>query len=381
MRMIGEFRFQAKINDFQKILHKFGIPSIYDTIKDNNLKIVYRLWIVEEDDFLKAIHLYEAWKNHKIGPDNDPVINGDTSFKISPSDPQSMLNDVKYSVTKYKRLRCFLTRMIILICVSLFVWDAFESKKITEQKGYQELEVGLTSLQTKLLFDYPLYFEKLEEFLNIYSIHDLNDVYKLSPKAQNDFKALEAIPMWKGLTSLILQRRLHLIEELPYGTLFRKIRQGELWRLVTPVFLHGNFLHLLLNMSWLWILGCQIEERLGKTAFVIFSLLSAAVTNTFQYLVSGPIFLGYSGVLTTMVGFIWIRQKIAPWEGYPLHKSVINFVAIFVAAMCILEIGSLIFQFLEKADISPNIANTAHVSGGLLGIALGYLPFFRRKEE
>ena len=46
-------------------------------------------------------------------------------------------------------------------------------------------------------------------------------------------------------------------KEIP---LFEKIRQGELWRLFTPCILHRDFLHILFNMIWVWILVKQIEE-------------------------------------------------------------------------------------------------------------------------
>lgn len=39
------------------------------------------------------------------------------------------------------------------------------------------------------------------------------------------------------------------------------------WRLVTYMFLHGNFLHLLFNMLWLWWMGRAVEERLGPLSF------------------------------------------------------------------------------------------------------------------
>ena len=133
-------------------------------------------------------------------------------------------------------------------------------------------------------------------------------------------------------------------------------------------------------MAWAWILCKQIEAKLSLIKFLILTLLIAVIANVVQYLVSGPYFLGYSGVVCGMVGFIWMRQKVAPWEGYTLHKSTIIFILVFILAMFALEIFSLILQAFSSTEISANIANTAHIVGGLSGILLAKTRFFKRKE-
>ena len=84
------------------------------------------------------------------------------------------------------------------------------------------------------------------------------------------------------------------------------VQNGEVWRLFTSMFLHVSFVHLLLNMYSLNILGRQIETFLGKTKFIIIyivsglcgSLLSAATmdTNIIAVGASGAIF-GLAGAL------------------------------------------------------------------------------------
>jgi len=56
-----------------------------------------------------------------------------------------------------------------------------------------------------------------------------------------------------------------------------KIRQGEVWRLFSPVLLHGTWLHILFNMAWLWLLGRQIEQRLGILKYLIFSVIVGVI--------------------------------------------------------------------------------------------------------
>ncbi len=64
----------------------------------------------------------------------------------------------------------------------------------------------------------------------------------------------------------------------PYDPLFA-IKHGQLWRMVTPIFLHGDFLHLLFNMWWLYYLGVQLEARRGTVRFGLLVLVLALVSN------------------------------------------------------------------------------------------------------
>ena len=47
------------------------------------------------------------------------------------------------------------------------------------------------------------------------------------------------------------------------------VEQGEIWRLITHMFLHGSLIHLLVNMYSLFVLGTQLETFIGKLKFTI----------------------------------------------------------------------------------------------------------------
>ncbi|MFM1770826.1 MAG: Rhomboid protease GlpG [Verrucomicrobiota bacterium] len=139
----------------------------------------------------------------------------------------------------------------------------------------------------------------------------------------------------------------------------REIRAGELWRLLTPAFVHVDPLHLLFNMLWLLDLGSMIEGRLGTTRLSLKILLFAVLSNLFQYAVAGPYFYGFSGVNYGLFGYVWIRGRFDPRSGLYLHPHTV--------AMMVIWYG-LCFTGLIK-----NVANGAHAAGLSLGIIWGYL--------
>jgi len=119
--------------------------------------------------------------------------------------------------------------------------------------------------------------------------------------------------------------------------------------------------------------------RLRKMKICLLILIIGVLSNIAQYLVSGPYFLGFSGVVVGLAGFIWVRQKRAPWEGYPLQKGTALFLLFFVLAMFAIELITFGLQLFSIIQVTPNIANTAHIIGGLTGMLLGRFSFFSRK--
>lgn len=146
---------------------------------------------------------------------------------------------------------------------------------------------------------------------------------------------------------------------------FREIKQGQLWRTVTPIFLHFSFTHLLFDMFALFILGGMIEERRSTWRLGAMALAIAVVSNVAEYVYSGnPVFGGMSGVVYGLFGYIWMKMQFDPRSGFHLDTMT---VVIVIALL-----------FMGMAGVIPHMANTAHVSGLLLGMAMGYLSALAR---
>jgi GlpG protein len=140
---------------------------------------------------------------------------------------------------------------------------------------------------------------------------------------------------------------------------FREIREGQVWRLFTPIFLHFGVLHLLFNMFWLRDLGSVIELKKGALWLAFMVLTIAAGSNLAEYAWSQwPQFGGMSGVVYGLFGYIWIKGRLQPHEQFFMPQQT---VIIMLAWLVICMTGSL----------GP-IANAAHVAGLGLGAGFAY---------
>src|SRR5262249_32793246 len=132
---------------------------------------------------------------------------------------------------------------------------------------------------------------------------------------------------------------------------------------------------------WFILLGNQIEFRIGSVRYLLFILITGILSNTAQYLMSGPFFMGLSGIVVGMAAFIWARQQIAPWEGYLLHRFTLIFLAIFVIGMFVLQVLFFFMQIFGKLEMPFGIANTAHLVGGITGYLLGRMRLFTLRPK
>lgn len=157
------------------------------------------------------------------------------------------------------------------------------------------------------------------------------------------------------------------------------VKDHQVWRLITPIFLHGGLLHILFNMLWLRDLGGLIEMRRGSLKLAIMVLVIAVTSNLSQYYFGGairlptgeiisktnPFFGGMSGVVFGLFGYVWLRGNLDPASGVGISRE--NAILMFIwLAVCFTGI------------IGP-IANAAHLTGLLVGLAFGYVPYALRK--
>jgi len=235
----------------------------------------------------------------------------------------------------------------------------------------------LSNVEQNLIYDFPTYFAIRDELYKIYTPKEIEEKEPPSAQASQLIQNLRKTPVWMGIYDRFILHYRNPDIPLSYnGPLFEKIGQGEVWRLFTPTLLHFDLLHIFFNMLWFILLGNQIEFRLGWLRYLILILVAGIISNTAQYLMSGPFFMGLSGVVVGLAAFIWARQLKAPWEGYLLHRFTLIFLGIFVVGMFVLQTIFFFLQILGNFELTIGIANTAHLTGALVGYLLGQLRFF-----
>lgn len=147
-------------------------------------------------------------------------------------------------------------------------------------------------------------------------------------------------------------------EEVMVGRQFAHVLHGEVWRLITPIFLHLDIFHILFNMWWLFDLGTVIESRIGTVRFVFLIILSAVLSNVAQYAWAGsPAFGGMSGIIYALFGYVWVRGKLDPPFGLVLPPATAVILMVW-----------MLLGFIGKAG---NVANFTHLGGLVVGGIIG----------
>lgn len=356
MRLIKNFEFDNLARKFSFFLKTQKIDNNIDvSFDENNKRFNYQIWIIDED---------------KITLANELLL----QFEQSPNNPKYDIPEEPLPLTEKKRRRVSntLTYFFLFVCIFVFVINLVQENKL--KKKYPN-QLFFTPVQSLLLFDLPNVLVKTNDLLLQYRI-DPNHLENLPLDLQEKLKQLDQEPQWIGLYDLFFIKTGLSNKTAPPIAMFEKISQGQIWRFFTPTLLHLDLLHILFNMLWLIFLGKQIEQRISKFKYLVFIVVVGVISNTAQYLMSGPYFLGFSGVIMGMVAFIWVRQRIAPWEGYPTPKSVFLFIGVYIILMFILSFFSFVTQSLNVNIPTPSIANTGHLVGAICGFLFGRLSFF-----
>ncbi len=172
--------------------------------------------------------------------------------------------------------------------------------------------------------------------------------------------------LWNILLA-VLSKKLTFSQAFSGNYWFVEIQRGQIWRLLTPIFMHASIgkgvgiigiIHILFNMSWLRMLGPMIERRQGAWMLLAKVVVIGIASNLCQYVASGPRFLGFSGVIYGLFGYIWIFGRYNPDPDFYIDRSTVQLM--------------VIWMFLGIFHMIPGMANMAHAGGLVAGMLWGY---------
>jgi len=311
MRMIGYLEGEAKARAFSDYLYAQGIENEVEPDKDGT----WALWIHAEEELEKAKGLLAGYRQNAADPKYQNA--GTTAQKLREAKKQEQSD---YEKRLKKRRHLFrpmtgygfgpVTFMLIGISVVVFVFSKYGA--------------------------------------------DLKAIHSLFI-SERDVSLAREMGGWDGFV-----RRISAVHEM-----LPQVREGEFWRVVTPIFIHMNIMHILFNLLWLRDLGSMVEARQSSWLLAVLVLVFAAGSNLAQYFVSGPGFGGMSGVVYALIGYIWIRGKLDPGSGLYLHPTTVTM--------------SMIWFFACLFHLVGDVANTAHAAGLLMGMTWGWLSSIRHR--
>lgn len=202
-------------------------------------------------------------------------------------------------------------------------------------------------------------------------IHD-RDYYRDGSRGMFETFGQQGATVWLiAVTSVIFFAQLvtrdignNAIDE--YGIYrYDRVADGELWRLITSVFLHGSLLHLVFNMLVLYWAGSRLEDRYGSSELLAFYLCAGLFAGTLRFaaeatgLVPPSEARGASGAVTAVLvlyACLYPRQTVRLYFLFPMPVWVLVVIVVGLDALGVVGGGN------------PQVGYLAHLGGAFFGL-------------
>ena len=183
--------------------------------------------------------------------------------------------------------------------------------------------------------------------------------------------------LYSGINPLMQQAMIDVGGMRP-SSLYAVLSQGpaawwnaSLFTLLSALFIHANWLHLLGNLVYLWVFGIKVEQRIGSLGMLLAFLLGGALANVIVALqlpqLDSPI-IGSSGAVSAVVGAylgLFPGRKIGLFLPLGLYLQ-------FARVPALLVIGSwftLQLLYTVFGPINEAVAWWTHLAGFALGLS------------
>ncbi len=149
---------------------------------------------------------------------------------------------------------------------------------------------------------------------------------------------------------------------------------SEPWRFITPIFVHGGFIHLFFNLFALFLFGPLVERAVSKRDYLIIFFVGGFVASLLYFAtiligITPPIpAVGASGAIYAILGAAAV-----------LFPRMVIYIWFFPMEMRHAVIFWIITQTLGTFDISSGVASAAHLGGLLFGLA--YTKYMLKERE
>ncbi|MCB9043485.1 MAG: rhomboid family intramembrane serine protease [Chitinophagales bacterium] len=161
-----------------------------------------------------------------------------------------------------------------------------------------------------------------------------------------------------------------------YGAIPAEITSGQdYYTLISSMFLHGSWMHLIGNMLFLWVFADNIEAVIGNFHFMVFYLLGgivAALTHILLAPGSNVPMVGASGAISAVMGayvIMFPRSRVKVF--FVVFFTSFNILALYFLGFWILQQVISGMSSLNANDLGEGVAWWAHIGGFAFGVLAG----------
>ena len=161
---------------------------------------------------------------------------------------------------------------------------------------------------------------------------------------------------------------------------FNLVKIPAILTILTSMFMHGGWMHLIGNIGYLYIFGDNIEDCMGRLRFIIFYLICGLIAALSQCSIdinSSTPMIGASGAISGILGgylILYPKAKVKVFFWFIIFVKTFNIPALYVLGAWI-----LIQFFSFDASASNGVAYAAHIGGFIAGIVL--IKFFKKNNN
>lgn len=279
-----------------KILHYFITEEDYKPIIINGLE--NEIWLENMQSNLKLIRI------------NTNYIHNEEQLKTDMYKAQTIMRSIKRNTLSFRM------NMLNLLL------DTGDNVKVIDTKNIETIKIGEINdfKKNKFVKEFfpkvsdaeltdqvdPVEFFKLTEDMNQKTIKNEKKLAKIfSPKKPVITYALIVLNIMVYLFMLLYDT----VDQTYFYALandYEGIQNGQIYRLITSMFLHSDIIHIACNMYALYILGPIVERYYGKTKFLIIYMLSGILGSIFSaaFMSADTISIGASGAIFGLLGSI-----------------------------------------------------------------------------
>ena len=334
-----------------KLLHYFIIDKNYNPIILQGVE--NEIWLENLDEDYKVVRIVSGY------------IHNDEQFNFDVFKTKRIVKKIKKKTLSFRMntLSIFLD-LGDNVSQDIHAIPNVERVKIDTEADFKKSDVikrEFPDLTKKLKFNEKgiALFAKITSDINE---HNKKDAKKINAVFKNNFPMITYWLIAVNVILYVIPVLFGLYDDLiaNFSVWGPAIREGQTYRLLTGIFLHGGIMHLLFNCYALYVIGSQVENFLGRFKFLIIYLVAGISGALFSMIFGNYASVGASGAIFGLMGAL-------VYFGYHYRVYLGNVVKSQIIPLILLNLALGFFM--------SGVDNFAHI-GGLIGgtlmsIALG----------